>query len=157
MSETKKHPLITVKQFRELCLKRCNIPFVKSLFGDAAYEAIWKRGDNIAYVEKPSVTMACSAVMKNGLSLRFIPDELKTEEVCLLAIEQNPMAIKYIPTSKQTSKIVLTAINKNADTLKYTAASIFDILQEELMEIHGKDIWSSDFEENKKGAKKLPS
>ena len=38
-----------------------------------------------------------AAVKKKGKTLHFVPEYLKTEELCLAAVKQNSMALEYVP------------------------------------------------------------
>ena len=40
---------------------------------------------------------ALEAVKGDGLALRYVPEKLKTKELCLTAVRQNSKALKYVP------------------------------------------------------------
>jgi hypothetical protein len=38
-----------------------------------------------------------SAVQKNGLALKDVPEKFKTDEICLAAIQSDARAVQYVP------------------------------------------------------------
>jgi hypothetical protein len=37
------------------------------------------------------------AAVKNGLALKYMPEKLKTLDICMEAVKNNPEALKYVP------------------------------------------------------------
>jgi hypothetical protein len=44
---------------------------------------------------------AIAAVERNGFALRFVPEALRTAELCLAAVEQDGGAILFVPAELQ--------------------------------------------------------
>ena len=49
---------------------------------------------------------ALAAVKEDGAALRYVPDELKTAELCLEAVKRNQWAIQYVPEELKTEEIM---------------------------------------------------
>lgn len=49
-------------------------------------------------------------VAQNGMNLENVPDDLKTETICLMAVVENPMAIRY---AVQSQKLVDFALSRD--------------------------------------------
>ena len=58
-------------------------------------------------------------VAKNGNYLRFIPDSLKTLELCLSAVMQDGYSLYYVPDSFKTPELCMVAVQQNAWSLEY--------------------------------------
>jgi hypothetical protein len=43
------------------------------------------------------------AVKQNGLSLRYVPSNYKTNELCKIAVQQNSYALQYVPFERQNN------------------------------------------------------
>ena len=50
----------------------------------------------------------------NGEWLRFVPDELKTLDLCLGALHENALALEHVPVRFRTRKICADALRKRA-------------------------------------------
>jgi hypothetical protein len=37
------------------------------------------------------------AVNKEGTTLRYVPENMKTEKICIMAVKNNSKAIQYVP------------------------------------------------------------
>ncbi|MCR5260137.1 MAG: hypothetical protein K6E40_18590 [Desulfovibrio sp.] len=46
----------------------------------------------------------------SGWALEFVPDALKTEEMCLSAVKNNAWALEHVPKGMKTLEIVLEAV-----------------------------------------------
>ena len=69
--------------------------------------------------EKYSV-YALTAVCKCGEALRYVPMEMRTENMCQAAVEDNPDAILYVPDEYRQQ--IIENIRERNDWIKY----IFD-------------------------------
>jgi hypothetical protein len=47
-----------------------------------------------------------------------VPEELKTAELCLLAVESNDRALQYVPEKFKTLKLCLAAVEQNGHVFK---------------------------------------
>jgi hypothetical protein len=70
-----------------------------------------------------------TAVRKNGMSLRHIPEQFKTSELCLLAVQQDGRSLEFVPSSLQTEDICLNAVRENADSVEFICP---ELLTEEI-------------------------
>jgi exosome complex RNA-binding protein Rrp4 len=57
------------------------------------------------------------ALMQNGWALKWIPEELKTEEMCRIAVAQNGRALQYAPWDLRTREICRLAATQNGMAL----------------------------------------
>jgi hypothetical protein len=77
---------------------------VKRAHADIYYNYVKKYGRALCYVPKELRTKEiCEiAVKKNGLALQSVPEDLKTKEMCNMAVSQNRMALRYVPEGLKT-------------------------------------------------------
>ena len=72
---------------------------------------------------KPKITNyeeALAAVKKHGWAIRYVPEELKTQELYLELVKQEPSAlIEDIPGKFITAELCLEAVKQNAEALEY--------------------------------------
>lgn len=54
-----------------------------------------------------------SDVRKNGWKLRYVPEEKKSLEICLYAVQTDGCALKYVPKEKRRLEICLTAVRRS--------------------------------------------
>ena len=59
----------------------------------------------------------CELLVKEGLSLGFVPNELKTLEICKLAIKRDGCALEHTPMPWRTEEICKLAVSNNGDSL----------------------------------------
>jgi hypothetical protein len=59
------------------------------------------------------------AVQQNGYALEYVPIKLRTEEICHLAVQQNGMALQYVPIKLRTEEICHLAIQQTGWALQY--------------------------------------
>lgn len=52
-------------------------------------------------------------VRENGFYLRFVPEELKTPEMCKLAVESHGGALKFVPEEMKTLELCRLAANSH--------------------------------------------
>lgn len=117
---------------KDLWKVRLSFKMTKSLLSNQSYDAVRKSPLNLVYVDQPNTHHAYIAVSVNGLSIRFLSDKLKTEEICLEAVKQNSLAIQYIPTELQTLAIAKEAYKNNSSGLQYICGDIMDEMLEDL-------------------------
>jgi hypothetical protein len=63
--------------------------------------------------------MITDRIKEDGLELEFILPELRTKELCILAVHSNSKAIKYVPKEHQDMELCLFAVNDNQKNIKY--------------------------------------
>jgi hypothetical protein len=59
------------------------------------------------------------AAMEEGAALQYVPDQFKTEKLCLQAIRKDVAAIQYIPNSMKTERFYLTVVADNGTAMQY--------------------------------------
>ncbi|MCL2704732.1 MAG: DUF4116 domain-containing protein [Spirochaetaceae bacterium] len=60
---------------------------------------------------------ALESVKKDGdRALKYIPEELKTEKLCHIAVEQNARELEYVPKPLKTEKHCYIAVNNNGES-----------------------------------------
>ena len=68
---------------------------------------------------------AIKAVEVNVYFLKYVPESLRTPELCLVAVKKNGSALRYVPEKLRTAELCLTAVEENIDALKYVPESLF--------------------------------
>ncbi|WP_257265817.1 DUF4116 domain-containing protein [Endozoicomonas sp. ONNA2] len=80
-----------------------------------------------------------NACKKNWTSIKFVPNEFKTREICLAAINhQFSLALRFIPIEKRDTLLCETAFNQRVDNLEWMPGSLIterhlDILINEMI------------------------
>jgi hypothetical protein len=82
------------------------------------------------------------SVQKNGWTLRFVPEKYKTPELCETAIKQNGSVLMDVPDELRTKELCLTAIQNNGDAFefipnKYITKEICEIAVKQ----YGNSLW----------------
>ena len=68
--------------------------------------------------EKLKTPELCRAAIENsGWALRYVPEKLKTPELCLLAVQNEGHALQYVPEKLKTPELCLLAV-ENGGTIK---------------------------------------
>jgi hypothetical protein len=63
-------------------------------------------------------------VNTNGKALKYTPEEFRTKEVCLAAVQQAGNALEYVPKKLRTPELCITAVKQNADALEFVPEAI---------------------------------
>ena len=66
-----------------------------------------------------SYGMAYRLLKFNTHFLKYIPDNLKTKEMCFTAVRKNSIMIQYVPNKYKTKILCDTAFNKNTNMIKF--------------------------------------
>jgi hypothetical protein len=61
---------------------------------------------------------------QNGEALKCVPQRLRTDELCRLAVSQNGLALEYVPWDLRTEKICRLALAQNGWALEYVPAKL---------------------------------
>ena len=69
--------------------------------------------------EKKTEAICLAAVSKHGGALRYVTADKQTEAVCLAAVQQDGLALFNIPEDKQTEAVRLAAIQQNRQAFQY--------------------------------------
>jgi len=59
-----------------------------------------------------TVEKALTAVRQDGMTLEYVPENLKTAELCLEAVKQDGTALQYVPLELRTAKLCLEAVDQ---------------------------------------------
>jgi len=60
-------------------------------------------------------------ILNNGYALQFIKDPTNlTTEICGLAVKENPTTLRYVPINLMTEEICVSAVERDGLTLEYT-------------------------------------
>ena len=107
-----KKPICELKFFHKIIEKNglaiCHIDDAKEY---DRIKAVKNNAMALKYFKQFDESLALLAVSRNGLALKHVPDELKTQSVCMVAVLNNPMALQYV--GKPTFNICIAAISKN--------------------------------------------
>ena len=58
-------------------------------------------------------------INKDRCALKFVPEHMKTEELCKMAVNQNGRALKFVPEHMKTEELCKIALNQNESVLKF--------------------------------------
>ena len=86
-----------------------------------ALAAVEKCGLPLQFVPESlrSAEICRAAVEKHGWALQCVPDSLRSAEICRAAIEEDGRAIQFVPESLRSAEICLWAVQQNAEQLEY--------------------------------------
>ena len=82
-----------------------------------ALEKVKKDGKKLEYVpdELKTDELCLEAVKQNGLALEYVLDELKTDELCLEAVKQDGLVLEDVPEELKTDVLCLEAVKNDND------------------------------------------
>lgn len=89
---------------------------------NSAYiDAMKKNGSLLKFVPNNIMTheLCIMAIKQNGLSLKFVPNNIMTHELCIMAIKQNCWSLKFVPEHIISDDLCFEAFNKNSKTIEY--------------------------------------
>jgi hypothetical protein len=69
---------------------------------------------------------AFELVERNGLALKFVPDELRTRETCEKAVEQDGWALKFVPDGMRTQELCEKAVGQDCLAIIYVPFELWD-------------------------------
>ena len=65
-----------------------------------------------------SLNINIGTIMKKPEMLKFVPDDLKTKQMCKHAVKKLPYLLRHIPDQYMTKQMYDSAILENGGTLK---------------------------------------
>jgi len=71
-----------------------------------------------------------AVVRQRGIAIKYIPEEFKTEEMCLVAVRKNGFALEYVPEKFKTEKMCLVAVQQDGDVLEFVPEAIVEQIKE---------------------------
>ena len=91
--------------------------------------------DNIQFMDESDNSVSLDYIEQNWSvlepiclwlnDLRFIPEKLRTKELCELAVQQNGRALDYVPARYKTKEFCELAVSHNGYALKYIPNTFF--------------------------------
>jgi hypothetical protein len=69
---------------------------------------------------------AFELVRKDGFALKYVPDELRTLEMCLEAVGQCGWALQYAPDEMRTREVCEKAVGQNGLAIMYVPYELWD-------------------------------
>ena len=94
--------------------KNKNVPIIIKLFEKYGYVftdddyILWMTKNGLALkfipIDKKSNEICMTAVKHTGYALQFVPEDKKTDELCKIAVKQNIQALRFVPDNKKTGK-----------------------------------------------------
>ncbi|MDR2583565.1 MAG: DUF4116 domain-containing protein [Fibromonadaceae bacterium] len=64
------------------------------------------------------------AVKQNGRAIMYVPEEFKTAEMCLEAVKYDGMVLFFVPENLKTVELCLEAIEQNEYAIKWVPETI---------------------------------
>ena len=91
-------------------------------------------------------------IYENGFALKDVPSELKTYELCELAVQDEARALQYVPEELRTSRLCYVAIKNDGTTLELVPEELrtFEICNKAIFTIV-RDDWDVDLDESFEG------
>jgi hypothetical protein len=104
---------ITISNMRKLF---SNYPILVNLFGNKFAQIGY-----IKYIPEELRTseICLAAVQQDGEALEHVPDRLRTPEICLAAVKRHGLALLDVPDKLKTPELCLISIRKNSYALNY--------------------------------------
>jgi len=83
--------------------------------------AVQRNGWALEFVPEPLRTpeICLAAVTLTGFALRFVPELLRTPQLCLAAVTQNGWALRSVPKPLRTQELCRAAVQQDGDALRY--------------------------------------
>jgi hypothetical protein len=69
--------------------------------------------------EKPETEEDVCAFIDKGYNFFFVPEELRTEKVCLYAVQKQPLALEYVPEGLKTLELCLIAVQESYSAIDH--------------------------------------
>ena len=91
-------------------------------------------------------------IYENGFALKDVPSELKTYELCELAVQDEARALQYVPEELRTPRLCYVAIKNDGTTLELVPEELrtFEICNKAIFTIV-RDDWDVDLDESFEG------
>ena len=69
--------------------------------------------------DKRTESLCLSAVRQNGWALKHVPKDKQSEEICLAAVRQNGWALKHVTEEMRSEKLFFEALRQKGNALQY--------------------------------------
>jgi len=140
----------------EFCaIARNNYPMAnnfipESLTLDLHLETLAKRDcsleiakDIVKKIPVSALTTDICVLIASRISLEFVPDELKTPDLCMMAVyESGGEDLCYIPDEKKTSEMCLEAMKLSCDSFEYIPEKLWT---PEICREYFREGWNKDY------------
>ena len=92
---------------------------------DQALAAVERRGYVLQYVPDSLRTaeVCREAVQQYGRALAYVPEPQRTVDLCRAAVRQDGSALQYVPDSRRTEEVCLAAVERRGYVLQYVPDS----------------------------------
>ena len=84
-----------------------------------AYKDNWFKALQYVPEELKTKEICLAALQQDDWAFGYVPEEFKTQEICLAAVQKSGNAIEYVPEKLKTQEICLTAVQQDEDALEY--------------------------------------
>jgi hypothetical protein len=78
-----------------------------------------RSGGDVEQAVSMTEKKALELVGQNGWALIYVPEEMRTLELCVAAVGQNGLALKYVPDGMRTQELCEKAAGQNCMALIY--------------------------------------
>lgn len=69
--------------------------------------------------QKIDIATAWAMVHTRGIFLKFIPQEERSQEMCMVAVRNDPWALQYTPSGCQTEEMCVDAVGRDPHVFRY--------------------------------------
>lgn len=105
-------------------------PSIKNLYSLKCFSqaAVLKNGLALMYVPdniRSDMQLCLSSVSNCGLALEFVPDPISSDmQICLTSVRENGLALQFVPNNLRDINICLEAVSNNGLALEFVPDSI---------------------------------
>ena len=103
------------------------MPASANTAGNGEKLQLWNNGNDIQFMDEADKTVPLDYIEQNWNilepiclwlnSLQYIPEYLRTKEICELSVKQDGLALEYVPESLMTKELCEMAIRQNSEAL----------------------------------------
>ena len=68
--------------------------------------------------------MCMEAVKRDGTTINYVPEALKTPEMCMEAVKRDGKALQYVPEALKTPEMCMEAVKSNEKALQYVPEAL---------------------------------
>ena len=95
---------------------------------------LWKNGNDIQFMNEADNTVSLGYIKQNWNilepiclwlnDLKFIPERLKTKELCESIIKNNGLSLEYVPNKLKTKGMCELAVKQNGESLQFVSEEL---------------------------------
>jgi hypothetical protein len=104
-------------------------PLLILLMPDKQKLQLWKNGNNIQFMNEADNIVSLKYIEQNWSilepvclwlnNLHYVPDELRTKELCEIAVKQDGNTLVFVPLELKTKELCELAVKNNGNALRY--------------------------------------